>query len=1146
MRKTGSSLLFSPTDLTKFLQNPYVTWMDRLYVGRPDGLAPDKDSADLELIFEKGLEHERRYLESLKAEGRDVCEIPDEGDEREALTLEALNEGREIIFQAALRHQNFAGYADFLVRTDRHSRLGDHSYEVWDTKLSLKAKPYFIVQLCCYADILEAIQGFRPGTIGVVLGDGTSKAFRTDDFFYYYMFLKRGFLEQQESFDPDRPPEPLAEGKNGRWESVAGEWLVEHDHLSLVAGITGLQIERLTAAGIETVKKLACAHGARVEKMRAETREKLCEQARLQVESRGLETPKYEVIPPEPEETARGLALLPPASPLDVAFDIEGYPLADGGLEYLLGATTAGFEFHDWWAHDERAEKKSFEAFIDWVYDRWRRDPSLHIYHYASYEVTAARRLMTKYATREEEVDTLLRAGVFIDLFRVVRQGLRMGIPSYSLKKVEGFYLEKREGAVATAGESILYYQKWLETRDGENWESSAILREIRDYNREDCESTWKLVDWLRAIQEKEGIAWRPPGGEEVTPEDAEREPTERELLSRRLLDSIPEDGEDRWRIRELLAWLVTFHRREDKPLWWAFFERHEMIEEELWDDLDSLAGLTRTDRPAWPIKRSTGFEYRFNPDQETKIVEGKYCYIAGYTDWKIMVDLLDRDEGRAVLKAGPKLMDAFGEAGLEGPPERLNLIPDEHVSAEMIAASVERVAASYEESSELPQALDDYLHRRRPLIGGRSGRPGRSKGAVLPEGEDVLEGTLAVVRAMKGTILCIQGPPGSGKTHTAAHVILGLLADGKRVGISAHSHKSICNLMRKAAEFAGERGAEFSAAKVGGDKDDPLFGQAGVEHVGSIREAVGDYPLIGGTAWAFSNPDAEDALDYLFVDEAGQVCIANLVGMVPSTTNIVLLGDQMQLGQPTRGAHPGESGDSTLEYLLQEHATIPGELGIFLGTTWRLHPDLCRFISEAVYEGRLQPEGTTGKRKVMVGREESGGSKRRGATPLVTRGSGLLYLPVEHTGNVQGSEEEVEQVKRLVQALRKLEHTDKNGKILGRLTADDILIVAPYNMQIRMLKQALPTGARVGTIDKFQGQEAPVVIVTMCASAGDTSPRGIEFLFNKNRLNVAISRAQSLAIVVGHPKLTQTPCGSIRQMELVNLFCRVVEEGRD
>jgi uncharacterized protein len=389
------------------------------------------------------------------------------------------------------------------------------------------------------------------------------------------------------------------------------------------------------------------------------------------------------------------------------------------------------------------------------------------------------------------------------------------------------------------------------------------------------------------------------------------------------------------------------------------------------------------------------------------------------------------------------------------------------------------------------------------------------------------------VVPDLDGTTLCIQGPPGTGKTYTGANVIVDLLERGKRVGITSNSHKVVLNLMNAVARRADERGVTLSAVKVGRHEGDPIIDREDVEHVATASD-LGDLPaLIGGTAWLFSRSDLAGQLDYLFVDEAGQVALANLVGMSPSAKNLVLLGDQMQLSQPTQGSHPGESGSSCLDYVLQDHATIPAELGIFLATTWRMHPDVCRFISGAVYEDRLEAEAHTKERRILpVGDGRIG------------REAGIQFVPVEHEGNRQASEEEVGVIVELVEELRRCRHTDKDGADAGLLKLSDILVVAPYNLQVRMLQAALGPDARVGTIDKFQGQEAPVVIVSMAASSGDSSPRGIDFLFDKNRLNVAISRAQSLAVLVGNPDLARTACSFVKQMRLVNLFCRAVSQG--
>jgi uncharacterized protein len=291
--------------------------------------------------------------------------------------------------------------------------------------------------------------------------------------------------------------------------------------------------------------------------------------------------------------------------------------------------------------------------------------------------------------------------------------------------------------------------------------------------------------------------------------------------------------------------------------------------------------------------------------------------------------------------------------------------------------------------------------------------------------------------------------------------------------------------------------------------------------------------PVVGGTAWLFARDDVAGRFDHLFVDEAGQVSLANLVAMSRAARNLVLIGDQMQLGQPTQGSHPGESGASVLEYLLGERATVPPALGVFLDRTRRLHPRLCSFVSGAFYEGRLAPEPGTERRVVRVPPEA-------GEVPVE---AGLLWLPVGHEGNAQASDEEVARVRAVVADLLGRPLTGADGAECGRVDWSSMLFVAPYNLQVRRLERAFPS-ARVGSVDRFQGQEAPVVVVSMGASEGEASPRGLDFLLHRNRLNVAVSRARSLAVVVGHPDLGLARCTTVRQMILCNAYCRIAEEG--
>jgi len=327
----------------------------------------------------------------------------------------------------------------------------------------------------------------------------------------------------------------------------------------------------------------------------------------------------------------------------------------------------------------------------------------------------------------------------------------------------------------------------------------------------------------------------------------------------------------------------------------------------------------------------------------------------------------------------------------------------------------------------------------------------------------------------------------------------------------------------------ASQNGIVFHGVKKS-TKEESEFNGRYIHDVFSNEDALSiEWQLVAGTAWLFSDPWADKSFDYLFVDEAGQVALANLIAMGTSAKNIVLLGDQMQLGQPIQGIHPGRSGESSLDYLLNGMATIPPEQGIFLNTTWRMHPDVCKFISDAVYDGRLKPEPSNIKRRLVLSKN---------AHPAL-KPAGVVYIPAQHDACSQRSEEEAFIVEEIYKSLLRQHYIDKDG-VKNPLTEDNILVVAPYNMQVNLLKKTLHKKARVGTVDKFQGQEAEVVIVSMATSSGDYMPRHIEFLYSKNRLNVALSRAKCLAMLVANPALMSIKCSTIDQMALVNTLCWV------
>lgn len=1130
-------LVYSPTDLIRFMESPFASWMERLHLEFPDQATPDWENEEKKLIAAAGDQHEARFLKDLKAQGRDVCVI-ERGRSAESATSAALQSGREVIYQGCLSWDQFRGFTDFLFRTNESTPAAP-VYEVWDTKLARKPKPYYLVQLCCYAEMLGHVTRVPVPCVRVVLGNRETPHFNPVEFRDYYLQLKAAFLRQMEDFDPENPPLPDPRADHGRWASHAEAKLVAMDHMVQVAGITVGQIKKLNAAGIMTVAQLAAARDTSVPKLSRDVLTRLVEQAALQVETRKLRAqaapdvvvpPVFRVLRPEADQPRRGLALLPPESAGDVFFDMEGFPLVDGGLEYLFGAVVVeGGEprFHDWWAHNVTEEQAAFGGFVDYAYMRWKADPAMHIYHYAAYEVSALRRLMGKFGSREQQVDDLLRHGVFIDLYQVVKQGLRVGESSYSIKLIEHLYRPARATAVATAGESVVQYAHWIESGQSGNWRESGILGGIRDYNRDDCESTWQLAEWLRARQREERIDFVPPPAPRGAGDEDEDRVAE-EAARARLFASLNAKAQQtsvEGRIATILRDLIEFHRREAKPQWWRFFERLAMTHDELKDDIACIGDAALVPGEPEPEKKSLIFTYRFDPEQDSKIGRGDKVMPIECPDVKLEV-VEATDAGILRVKIGKTTL---AKKLPDGMPARTSFIPDEIVGTVVMRAAIEEVAATWDSSGNLPPALRRFLLRLPPTFES-------ANSSLQPRPRESFEdAAVRVARTMRDSILCLQGPPGTGKTRTASAMIVELLREGKRVGVMSNSHKAIINLMSACQRHAG---GVLNGIKVGGDAGDPFFKDCpGVTHIESSSGAFAAYHggVVGGTAWLFSRTEWIGGLDYLFVDEAGQVSLGNLTAVSRAASNLVLLGDQMQLEQPTQGSHPGESGLSALNYYLHGHATIPETLGLFLPQTWRLHPDICRFVSDLVYEGRLTSAPGTELRRILPPAEQP-----RNLPRLET---GIVFDPVIHDGNVQASDEEVERIATLADALLGREYTDHTGQVVGRLDWKDLLFVAPYNMQVQRLRARLGAKARVGSVDKFQGQEAAVVFVSMCSSFGEYGSRGIEFILDQNRVNVALSRAQILAVVVGDPRIATTPATSIDAMRRLNLYCRLVQQ---
>ncbi len=1122
MLKHNNEVLYSASDLVAFLGCAHATTLDLVNLETPLKVAEDNDHA--KLIQQKGFAHEASHLASLKAAGLQVVDLSlrQPLDDACKATVSAMESGAHIVFQATLRNGKFFGHADFLRRVDSPSRFGYHSYEVVDTKLAKSAKSRFLVQLAFYSSLLEGTQSAAPKAMHVVLGDGREDSYRVADFASYTSVSKERFAQAVAAPErPDTYPRPCAHCDTCRWRDICKQRWLDDDHLSQVAGITKIHISRLEGAGVRTMHALANLPAeAHVPKMVPAMLAKLRHQASLQVAYREDGTRRYEVLPGACEPL-RGFVRLPPSSPHDLYFDIEGDPLVDGGLEYLLGIHYRDLGsscFKSFWAHSRDAERTSFETFMDFISQWLAAHPDAHIYHYAAYEDSALKRLMTLHGTREADVDRLLRERRLIDLFKVVREALRTSEPAYSLKNIEHFYMSTRKGEVQSAGNSIVFYERWKDSGD------ESLLNQIEEYNRDDLTSTRMLHEWLLSIRPPT-TPWRLGGATNADDKPvAEATPAEKRLedYRRKLLGTLPQD-QTIWspkdQLCELVFQLLDFHRREAKPEWWSVFDRMDKTDDELIEDIECIGGMTRsTVTPPRPDKRSVEYDYGF-PEQDFKLRSGLQVRRCDNAAPAGTIQALDEDRCTVTLRIGAKAPEL---------PLTLSIGPSGPINADAMRDALFRVGDALAAGDGKFQAGFELLQRNLPRFVN-----GTPSGPLVLGKLPLVEEVADLVGSLDRSYLVIQGPPGSGKTYTASRVIVSLLQRGNRVGVAANSHKAVHNVLDAVEKHAAELAFAFDGIKKASrNNEDSVYEGSFISSEFTNPEVAGaGAQLIAGTAWLFSDPQFEGALDYLFVDEAGQVSLANVLAMGTSAQNIVLLGDQMQLGQPSQAVHPGRSGLSALDFLLEEVATIPETQGVFLPDTFRMHPDVCRFISDAVYDGRLRSAPKTEQQRLELDVNAHASLQQ----------TGLRFVAVQHDGCSQRSEQEATVVATLYENLLTQRWIDCSGTV-RQLTAADILVVAPYNMQVNLLKRTLGPEARVGTVDKFQGQEAAVVIVSMTTSSGEFLPRDIEFLYSRNRLNVAISRARCLALVIANPALLYVQCSTPEQMRLVNTLCWAFE----
>ncbi len=1124
-------LIVSPSDLTGFLECEHLTQQE-LKAARAEIVRPEREDPELMVLTRRGLEHETRQLDNLRSTHHRVVEFafPDGSlaslAEAHTKTVSAMRDGVDVIYQGTFFDGRWRCHPDFLLRVDRPSQLGSYSYEVVDAKLARKAKAAAVLQCCVYAEQLAAVQGVDPEHITLLLGDGSEEQLRLKDYAAYYRSVKLRFEETVLAPAMATYPNPVDHCRICRWIDVCEARRHEDDNLCLVAGMRRDQTRRLNLAGIKTVTELGASPvDQSVPGINEMALTRLRQQARLQVLQRQSDTLPFEVLPPLGERL--GFQALPAPTPDDLFFDMEGDPfVGDNGLEYLFGIlemAEGSPRHHTFWGHDPDEEKRAFEQVVDFLTDRLDRNPDLHVYHYAPYEPNALKWLSSTYTTREAEVDRLLRGVVLVDLYRVVRQSVRIGTESYSLKELEALYRGKRSTEIVDAAGSIVAYEDWLESRD------QRLLDEIARYNEDDCLSTAQLRDWLEA-RRVEAIAQYGdiprPAPEGTEPSDTLRDIDERTaVLVDRLLEDVPEEEDDRSKEQQalyLLAHSLNWHRREAKSEWWEYYRKCSLTDEQLVEDREAI-GAIEFRGEGRQQERSNIFRYYFDPNQEYKIGVGDHPHDPRREAGAGEVVAIDPIAGWLEL----------GRAVKSDVPHPTSLIPASPIPTneqrDALMRLGQRVAERGLSGSGPYQAPRDLLCLEPPRI------EGVIEGAPLVQaGERAKDVAMLLAPRLNNTYLAIQGPPGSGKTTIAAEMILDLVKRGKSVGITANSHKVIGNLLDKLMGEASRCGQEVRAIQKADERERCLSQEVQCTKSSSTVEAAlaaDEVEVVAGTPWLFARASFPAKLDYLVVDEAGQMALANVLAIAGAANNLILLGDPNQLRQPSHGVHPQGVDRSVLDHVIQDQQTMPAANGLFLETTYRLHPAVCAFVSEAFYDGKLEPDESTKRQDLAV----SNGSG----------GIGLRYLRVEHAGNRTLSPEEVDRVNQNFQALVGLPWTDRDGKTRP-LAVEDVLVVAPYNAQVRRLIETLPEGARVGTVDKFQGQEAPVVIYSMATSSVDDAPRGMDFLFSLNRLNVAVSRAQGLVILTCSPELLKARCRTPEQMRLASALCRLVEIATD
>lgn len=1082
-----------------------------------------------ELVMEKGQSHEAAVLARYESEGLTVVKVPEKEDQRfetwAASSVDYLNDpGTDVLYQQPLVLEGIKGVADFLIRVKAEE--GFSPWEPVDAKLARsEAKPGHILQLCFYAEAVAALTGKPPKHIHIELGSGRRETYRYEEFGPYWRRMRSVLnnLVTAEGPPEETVAEPCAYCDFCEFQPRCEAAWRAADSLVYVADLSRNDRHVLEETGVTTLHNLAS--GATETGLLPDGRVQRVElQAKLQLGARNTpdSPPPFVLVEPGDDPVwGHGFSLLPMPDEGDVFFDLEGHPFLtpEDGLFFLFGLLLqegGNWQYEAFWAHDHAKQAEAAAKVVDLIAERRVRFPGMHVYHYNHTERSAMARMTEGHASAVP-FRQLEETGCFVDLRPVVKNAFQVGVEKYGLKNLEKVTGFERHGEINKGAGAVLEYEEYVRTGE------QSYLDNIALYNDNDVRSTMVLRDWLLS-QRPASARWR-----DAVHMPHENNPERDEVIARLLELGQGSAG-------KLLGELLGYWRRESSAEVTPKFEQARLPVADLIDEPDLMTGLEVMD-----LKTEA---HATDPELEVHTATVRFPNQVLSESWY----LDEKKSSRSLLMAGAdltsgfadlKAFDAEAKTATIAWKQRIHepsITPTTVILHDWITTKpkpdvIETAALAMLNNGQLLNpATEQLLLAAAPrFIEGRGPAGGKFN--------DVVADICNWIDGLDRSVVAIQGPPGTGKTYRGARIVRRLLDEGYRVGVMAPSHKAIDNFFAAVIKHFNEEGIidQLKAGRKISNKGQQEIANHVGYHTGNPAVArAGKYNLVGGTSWFFCSKEMrENPVDFLIIDEAGQIALADAAAASLVASNILLLGDPQQLEQVSHAAHPDDAGTTPLEHLLQGAATIEPDRGVFIEETWRMHPSICSFISSQMYDDRLRSHESCEQQQVLG------------------HGSGLRWMQVHHTGRSTSAPEEAKAIVGKIRELLGTDWVDQEGN-RKPLTTEDFMVVAPFNDQkdeIRRLLEAdpklAPISGAVGTVDKFQGREAPVVFFSMTTSSSEEISRGTDFLFSRNRLNVAVSRARCLAYLICTEELLGTRATKVDDMRLVGTLNAFVESAQ-